>query len=455
MLINIHHGNAAEHRRLLICGVLFLAMLIGLLSLSIAIYQKVFEPVTMVTVKADRAGLQLAKFGDVRFHGALVGQVRGIEQDGEEASIKVGLKPEAARMIPANARVEIIPTTLFGQKFIAFIAPEEAAEGSMSDGAVIPSERVQTNVELSRILADLFPLLRAVQPADLNATLNALATALQGRGADLQETLLDLDDYIGDIEDHLPTLREDLILLADVAETYAIAAPDLIEVLKDVTVTSKTVVEKQADLAAFFGDLTGMAVTATRVLGDNGPALIRAMEVTEPVLDLLAVYSPEFPCLLEGLDIYDDRLGDMFSGDRVKQYIELGATQFEGYKPEDRPIFGEVGHGPWCAGLPNPPVPYPPGIRLKDGDNRSLDTSPTALLQNPARLLDLLGLSQASTAADGGTGTITDVNMGYVGTDADRQLTSMLLAAESGTDAQAFGSLAPLYYGPLLRGVAG
>ena len=30
----------------------------------------------MVTVKADRAGLQLARFGDVRLNGVLVGQVR-------------------------------------------------------------------------------------------------------------------------------------------------------------------------------------------------------------------------------------------------------------------------------------------------------------------------------------------------------------------------------------------
>ena len=47
---------------------------------------------------------------------------------------------------------------------------------------MIPSDRVDTNVELSQILADLFPLLRAVRPADLNATLNALATRSGGTG---------------------------------------------------------------------------------------------------------------------------------------------------------------------------------------------------------------------------------------------------------------------------------
>ena len=53
---------------------------------------------------------------------------------------------------------------------------------------MIPSDRVETNVELNRILSNLFPLLRAVRPADLNATLNALATALNGRGEELGVT---------------------------------------------------------------------------------------------------------------------------------------------------------------------------------------------------------------------------------------------------------------------------
>ena len=55
---------------------------------------------TMVTVKADRAGLQLAKFGDVRLNGALVGQVRKVTQDGEEAEIHIALEPDAAKADP-------------------------------------------------------------------------------------------------------------------------------------------------------------------------------------------------------------------------------------------------------------------------------------------------------------------------------------------------------------------
>ncbi|QIX26619.1 MCE family protein [Nocardioides sp. JQ2195] len=442
MLVNLHHGNAAEHRRLMLFGVVFLTLIATFIGTSIAVYQKVFEPVTMITIKADRAGLQLAKFGDVRVHGVLVGQVRSIEQDGEQASIKVGLKPEAARRIPSNVSVEILPTTLFGQKFISFVDPDAPAQEALSDGDVITSDRVETNVELSRILSNLFPLLRSVRPSDLNATLSALSTALSGRGEEIGETMDKLGSYLEAIDSHLPTLRQDLILLADVAQTYSIAAPDLIDVLRNATVTSKTVLENRKDLGTFFADVTGLADTTTRILRDNEADLIRVTELTEPILNLLAVYSPEFPCLLEGLDKYDDYLGDMFSGDRVKQYVELGATQYAGYTAADRPVYGEVGHGPWCAGLPNPPVPIQE-IPLDDGDDRTLDDSPTSFLQDPAKLLDLLGISAASRR---------NTTMGEVGTKADQKVTGALLAASSGRAADSYGSMPSLLYGPLVRG---
>ena len=62
MLVNIHHDSRREHNRLLVAGVAFLTVMALLVALSIAIYQKAFDSSTMITIKADRAGLQLAKF---------------------------------------------------------------------------------------------------------------------------------------------------------------------------------------------------------------------------------------------------------------------------------------------------------------------------------------------------------------------------------------------------------
>ena len=429
MLVNVYHDSPREHRRLLVAGVAFLTEIALLIALSIAVYNKTFDKVTTVTIEADRAGLQLAKFGDVRVNGALVGQVRKVGQSGDKAQITVALDPDEAKEIPSNVSVQILPTTLFGQKFVSLVVPDDPSSTPLENGDVIPADRVDTNVELSQVLNRLFPLLRSIRPADLNATLNALSTALAGRGEQLGRTMDQLDTYLGQIDDHLPTLKTDLVKLADVARTYDVAAPDLLGVLKDVTVTGQTIVDDKQQLSTFFTDLGGLADTSGRVLSQNASNLIQIGQVTEPILKLLAVYSPELPCLIEGAARYAPRLARTFEGNQVKQYIEFGTPQYRPYDERDKPVYGEVGHGPWCLGLPNSPVPAPP-ISLKQGSDLD-EHPPTSLLPTQ------LGLNRPG--------------VDYSGSEGEQQIVNALLAQRTGAAADSFGSLGALMFGPLLR----
>jgi phospholipid/cholesterol/gamma-HCH transport system substrate-binding protein len=357
MLVNISHDTKAEHRRLVYAGIGFMTAMAMLVAFSIAIYQKVFTPVTTVTVRADRAGLQLPKYGDVRIHGVIVGSIRSVRQDDDEAVIELGLQPDQARNIPDNVSVEIRPTTLFGQKYVALVDPTEPSSTSLRDGAVIPASRVTTNVELQQILATLFPLLRSIRPGDLNSTLYALATALQGRGEKLGETVDKLDSYLAAMNQQLPTLRKDLELLADVSDTYALAAPDLVDLLRNATTTARTVSQQEQQLKGFVSSMTKLSRVSTRVLTTNERGIIREAELAAPLMGLLDTYSPEYTCLLQGADRYTDRLAEIFAGGRVRQTMSFDAVQRRAYTEADRPQYGEMGHGPWCLGLPNPQVP--------------------------------------------------------------------------------------------------
>jgi phospholipid/cholesterol/gamma-HCH transport system substrate-binding protein len=430
MLINIHHDSAREHNRLLVAGVVFLASIGMLIGLSIAIYQKKFDHSTWVTIDADRAGLQLAKFGDVRINGALVGQVRDIGQEGDHAVIKVALDPSAAKEIPSNVSVRIEPTTLFGQKFVEFERPTDASSTPLQNGDVIPASRVSTNVELSKVLADLFPLLRAVRPADLNATLSAIAHALQGRGEQIGKTMDELGNYLGAIDGHLPTLKADLTQLAKVSDDYEAAAPDLLKTLSNLTVTSHTIVQKRHDLDVFFSDLTGLSDTTTRVLQANAQNLIRMGQVTEPMTKLLARYSPEFPCLIKGAANYAPILSKTFSGGWVKQYIEFFTPQYHAFRKADAITFGAVGHGPWCVGLPNFTVPgaaHPIQQGIRQAQNPPTDITP---------LSPFLPSADLSSPA---------------GTEGENQILNAMLSQRSGHAAASYGSLGSLLYGPVVR----
>jgi phospholipid/cholesterol/gamma-HCH transport system substrate-binding protein len=370
MLVNITHDTRQEHQRLFLAGVGFMTVMAMLIGLSIAVYQKVFTPVTMITVRADRAGLQLAQFGDVRMHGVLVGQVRNIGYQDNKAAIRLALRPSYAKEIPDNVSVEILPTTLFGQKFISLIPPADPSSTPLTNGEVIPASRVSTNVELSTILAHLFPLLRSIRPADLSTTLYAIATALRGRGDQIGETMVKLDSYLSAINVHLPTLQQDLQLLAKVSRSYSLAAPDLVRLLKNATTTATTVTAKESQLHGFFDGVTGLGKTSTRLLRDNGDAIIDEAHLAEPLLGLLDKYSPEFPCLLEGTAVYAGRLNEIFAGGRVRQTMNFNAKQQQPYTAADRPEYGDT-RGPRCYGLPNPPVPIGP-LDLKNGSDRDL-----------------------------------------------------------------------------------
>lgn len=370
MLINVFHDSPREHRRLFLAGISYLVIIGLLVAMSIAIYNKEFTAATRVTVMADRAGQQLSTFGDVRMHGALVGYVEEISSDGDQAVLTLALEPEAADQVPSDVSVRILPTTLFGQKYVELVPPPQVSALGLADGTVIAADRVTTNTELQEVLADLFPILQAVEPADLNATLNALSNALEGKGEQLGDTLVAFDDYLGRFNAELPTLQADLRLLAEVADTYDAAGPDLLAILRSATVTSRTVKEKEGDLGRALASLTGLATTTRTTLADNEELLISTVEAGRPLLRLLDRYSPEFNCLLTGLDRQIPDTQAVFKDNRIRQTLELGAPQRTAYTAADAPVYGEVGHGPWCLGLPDNFEKPAPFIPLEDGTNK-------------------------------------------------------------------------------------
>ena len=102
------------------------------------------------------------------------------------------------------------------------------------------------------MLNDLYPLLTTVQPAQLNMTLNALSTALEGRGDELGENLETIDAYLKRINPQIPGLVEDLRLTAQVSDTYADVLPEVAQILDNTITTGQTLEGREAQLHALF-----------------------------------------------------------------------------------------------------------------------------------------------------------------------------------------------------------
>ncbi len=446
LVMAVRDNDPRERNKLALAGIAYVVVAGLLLALSIAIYNKAFTDFTTVTLEADKAGLQLPELGDVRYNGVLVGQIRNISQTGDQAIIELGLYPASAAEIPTDVDANIVPTTLFGQKFVALVPASDGGPTGLEDGTVIPEERVHTTVELGQVLSRLFPLLETVRPADLSATLAALATALDGRGEEIGESLENLDSYLTDINEHLPTLQEDMRLLASVARTYDVAAPDLVTTLGNLTVTSGTITEKKAQLATLFSDVTGISDLSTDILETNEVNAIKAAGQSRPILALLDKYSPEYNCLLRGIAAYKPVLMKTFEGGRVKQYIEFPAQQRRAYDRRDFPEYEDT-RGPACYGLPdNPPIPWP-GLDLRNGTDMDSEAGFPDSYAPPG------GEQQPGPGAlEELIESITGRPAGYVdpgGADGRRRTTAML-AARSGQPADSIPALSTLMYSSML-----
>ncbi|MGW7526798.1 MCE family protein [Streptomyces sp. NPDC054783] len=407
--------------RLRLYGIAFIAVLASLLSLAVAVYRQAFTSVVPITLEADSLGNQLDPRADVKLRGVLVGEVREVHADGTKATLDIALKPQYATYIPVDVHARLLPKTLFGEKYVDLVAPPRSSARPIRAGDVITQDRTRVGIEVQQLMNDLLPLLRTVRPGELNATLSAFATALEGRGDRIGDNLTRVEGYLRRLNPHLPSLKEDISRFADVAEVYGDAAPDLMRILRNTVTTSRTIVAKQDQLAAGLRSTAAVAGTADDFLAENGDRLITLGRVSRPTLELFARYSPEYPCLFQGLVRQEKASEDAFRGGEMRITLEVVRPQ-GAYRPGEEPVYGEHS-GPDCRGLPHPQVPGPKP-RLDDGTSARSSGGPL-----PG------GVNVSATAAE-------------------QRAVGSLVAPVMGVPADQVPPVATLLFGPLARGTA-
>jgi phospholipid/cholesterol/gamma-HCH transport system substrate-binding protein len=139
-------------------------VLAGFVGLAVALYQKAFAPVVSVTLLADRAGNQLSQGADVKARGAIVGRVESIAASPDGARLQLALDPDKVELLPADVRAQLLPKTLFGEKFVALLVDDGSSAPPLADGDVIRQDRSQTAIETAQALDNALPLLRTLRP---------------------------------------------------------------------------------------------------------------------------------------------------------------------------------------------------------------------------------------------------------------------------------------------------
>ena len=423
--------RAVLHHRLL--GVLFIGLMALALWLVYAVFTQAFTSFDKVRLRTDSVGLQLPARADVKVRGVLVGEVLDMipRAPGKGAVLVLGINPSEINQIPADVTASILPKTLFGEKYVQLDIPRNPAPSPLQPGTTITQTKMP--IEVEKVLSDLYPLLRTVQPAELDYTLNAVADALEGRGEELGRGITTLDGYLTRLNPQLPALLQDVRLLSTVSGTYADVAPQLAETLRNTVKTGNTLVSEQQKLHTFLRDTTAFSDTTRQFLDANGNNIIRLGQVSRPTLALLARYAPEYPCLVHGLVRQIPRLASTFRGFVFHIQLITLPRQPRGYTPQDLPVYAD-NRPPSCGGLPNPSGsashPYQ-SPNFNDGVNDAT-----------------LGKRTAPGFARKTSGLAVSV----AGTRSQKDLLNSLTAPVLGVPADRVSDLTSLLFGPLAAG---
>jgi phospholipid/cholesterol/gamma-HCH transport system substrate-binding protein len=340
-----------------------------------------------VTLTADRSGLVMEPGAKVKLRGVQVGVVGGVGQDGRLVSLQLKLRPDQLKFIPANVGAQIKANTAFGAKYVDFVMPDDPSPQRLTAGAIVHSRNVST--EVNTVFENLTSVIKAIDPAKLNAVLSAFAEGVRGQGRRIGEATTDANDVLLALNPRMATLDQDWRSLAGFSDAYSAAAPDILKILSAASTTSTTITGHEPALDALLLNTIGLSRAGIDLLAPNGANLVKAVNVLVPTTDLLAKYNPEYTCLILGAKWVIDNLGDALGGDGKSSIgdagILLGSDLYR--YPENLPLVaakGGPGGKPGCGSLPDPSKAYPVRYMVTNtGWGTVLDVRPNPGISHP------------------------------------------------------------------------
>jgi phospholipid/cholesterol/gamma-HCH transport system substrate-binding protein len=287
-----------------LAGVVMLVIAVVIVALVYLQFRGDFLPRTQLTVMADRAGLSMNSGDKVTYNGVEIGRVASIQEVSQggvpKAKFTLDVDPKYIKLIPENVVAQIKATTVFGNKYVSFTSPPDpkAARVSPSTPISVTSGPGGVTTEFNTLFQTVVSISEKVDPVKLNETLAATAQALDGLGDRFGQAIVHGNEILSDLNPKMPQIRYDTQRLADLADTYANASPDLFDFLHNAVTTARTLNQEQSNLDAALMASVGFGNTGGEVFERGGPYLTRGAEDQIPSSQLLNEYSPELLCTI-------------------------------------------------------------------------------------------------------------------------------------------------------------
>ncbi|MFN8101130.1 MAG: MCE family protein [Mycobacterium sp.] len=355
-------GRGPTERQLLFAGigVIVVAALIAAVLMLKSTGR--LDPHVSVVAELTNVGDGLPQNSDVKYHGVLVGTVRGVAPgtQGRPNTVDINLKPEFAKSIPATVTARVVPSNIFAVSSVQLVA-ENKTGPAIAAGARIPEDTALPTVIFQTTLNKLRDILAATgrNPREDNsigimAAINAATEdrrpeLLQG-GAHLNRLLDQLDQIVATD----PAGPSTVSALVDATRGLQQTAPELVDALHQAVQPMQVLAEQRAQLTSLINAGMNTLGTTQTALDNHIDQMVTITGHLTPALGSLAMNSHNFTPAFNKIGGLADRFFAnvwMPERDTANMRISLSFTPTYSYTRADCPQYGEL-KGPSCYTAP-------------------------------------------------------------------------------------------------------
>jgi phospholipid/cholesterol/gamma-HCH transport system substrate-binding protein len=263
-----------DRRQNILTGAIALVLLAAAVTVGVKGAFGAFDGGYELVGRFDAAGQGLIPGSDVKVRGVNIGKVQSIRL--VDGGAEVTLRIEDGEQVPEGAAAVIRPKTLFGEKFVDIAPGDGEASGPyLADGDRI--EDTKGGFELEAVLSDTYPLLKAIDPAELMTVLGELADAGDGLGETINRSIVNGEELSSTFAANAGEARDFLESFAAVSDQLAGDAEDLLAIADAGNLALPTLNDREGDIVELLQQTGRLSNDVADLLVANRPFVDAAL----------------------------------------------------------------------------------------------------------------------------------------------------------------------------------
>ena len=286
-----------------VAGVVLAGIVAGIVWLIVSAFTGSFTNIVKIKAQLPPGSNAVPAASPVEYRNVTVGKV-GSETEAPDGGVAVEFEiyPKNLAKIPKGVQAQVAPLSIFGNQYVDLVPPATATAGHLQAGDFVSPYGGAPSSSLQGTVTQLYNLLNALHPADLDTALTAFAQALNGEGAALGQTLSGTANYLGKgVVPNLSTMESDINQLTPFSNNLNQSAPNVIGTLSNSATTAQTIVQQEQALHSLLTNGTGAIGKFASVLQQVQTTLPSLMNESGPLLADVTQSPTELSRTLSGL----------------------------------------------------------------------------------------------------------------------------------------------------------